>query len=106
MKIDDNALDWVWGHVKRKYVPGLKAKNPKSKRNRKLVRLAKRTLKMKSGCVDCGTRKGRLEWDHVRGVKEYDIHAITSWYRLRDELVKCEVRCAECHLARHRKEGW
>ena len=55
-------------------------------------------------CVDCGESDLIvLEFDHVRGTKSFNI----SWYvsqgrstrvdLLREEIDKCEVRCANCH---------
>jgi hypothetical protein len=53
-------------------------------------------------CVDC--REGDpvvLEFDHVRGVKSYNVSAMgwlmLSWTSLLKEIEKCEVRCANCH---------
>jgi hypothetical protein len=53
-------------------------------------------------CVDCGNNDIRcLEFDHVRGKKSANIsqmlgHAVT-WSVIEAEIVKCEVRCANCH---------
>ena len=53
-------------------------------------------------CVDCGeTDPVVLEFDHVRGVKSYNVSAMgwlmLSWTSLLKEIEKCEVRCANCH---------
>lgn len=52
-------------------------------------------------CVDCGEADLLvLQFDHVRGRKEFNIsHALgsKSMKRLRDEVAKCDVRCANCH---------
>jgi hypothetical protein len=53
-------------------------------------------------CVDCGEARWQvLEFDHVRGTKEYGIskmilHGMTL-RRIKKEMDKCEVRCANCH---------
>src|SRR2546425_3751307 len=52
-------------------------------------------------CVDCGqTDIVVLEFDHVAG-KLCDISSYVgrgrSWARVKAEIVKCEVRCANCH---------
>lgn len=51
-------------------------------------------------CVDCGNSDIRvLEFDHV-GDKKYNIASMigsTSVNRLREEVKKCVVRCANCH---------
>jgi len=53
-------------------------------------------------CVDCGETDPRvLEFDHMRGEKEFNIAG--SWsdtYRLdrvAEEVAKCDMRCANCH---------
>ena len=55
-------------------------------------------------CVDCGVQypPAAMEFDHVRGVKRFEI--TTTNYRHRgfaEELAKCELRCANCHRIRH-----
>lgn len=60
-------------------------------------------------CVDCGydTCMEAMEFDHIDPTtKEFSIsgnHCI-SWERLRQELNKCELRCANCHRERHARE--
>lgn len=60
-------------------------------------------------CVDCGCEeKALLNFDHVRGEKQFSIcNALTtavSREQLADELAKCEVRCYNCHMRRHAAE--
>ena len=52
-------------------------------------------------CVDCGEADPIiLEFDHVAG-KDFNISDATrkgvSIKKLKDEIAKCEVRCANCH---------
>jgi hypothetical protein len=63
-------------------------------------------------CVDCGeTNPTVLEFDHVRGKK---IRCIGDMIRrgnsltlIKEELSKCEVRCANCHKIRTAKvQNW
>jgi len=54
-------------------------------------------------CTDCGESDPIvLQFDHVRGVKLKDISIlVTGGYSLEvltDEIAKCEVRCANCHI--------
>ena len=55
------------------------------------------------GCIDCGynLHPHALDFDHVFDTKEFDIspavNNLTSWKRIRKEIRKCEVRCANCH---------
>lgn len=63
-------------------------------------------------CVDCGESDVVvLELDHVRGRKEASISSFLRrkcvWDRIRREIEKCEVRCANCHRRRTVKSlGW
>lgn len=55
------------------------------------------------GCIDCGfnTHPEALDFDHVNGEKEFNIgqalNSMISWVRVKREVAKCEVRCANCH---------
>ena len=53
-------------------------------------------------CVDCGERDPIvLEFDHVQGAKVDDVSTMSfrafSWRKLRAEIAKCMIRCANCH---------
>ena len=61
-------------------------------------------------CINCGEKDiVVLEFDHVRGIKEFNI----SWAvfrqvsikRMLDEIAKCDVRCANCHRRKTAKSG-
>jgi hypothetical protein len=59
-------------------------------------------------CVDCGaTELMVLTFDHVRGTKRMNVtELINRGYTLeavKDEIAKCEVRCANCHLRKERQ---
>lgn len=61
-------------------------------------------------CVDCGETDIRvLEFDHIRGEKEYGIAGTLrqgySWDTILQEIAKCEVRCANCHARRTAEVG-
>jgi len=62
-------------------------------------------------CVDCNEKDPIvLQFDHQRD-KEFDISTMTrrglSLTRLKKEVEKCEVRCANCHMRRTVKQlGW
>jgi len=56
-------------------------------------------------CVDCGEDNFIvLEFDHVNGEKFDNVSRMVSYgYSLeaiKDEIAKCEVRCANCHRIR------
>jgi hypothetical protein len=53
-------------------------------------------------CVDCGNTDIRcLDFDHVRGLKMNTIGKMlgnaADWEMIEAEIIKCEVRCANCH---------
>ena len=64
-----------------------------------------------SECVDCGDNRPEvLQFDHQRD-KHFDINAgVHNRYglaKLRAEIEKCEIRCANCHAIRTaRMQGW
>lgn len=63
----------------------------------------------RQGCVDCGYSDIRaIDPDHVVGEKvdhlSRMIQLCASERRIRDELAKCEPRCARCHRKRTRGE--
>jgi hypothetical protein len=70
----------------------------KARRLQKMVN----DLKMESGCVDCGyrTHPWALQFDHIpnRGKKVLAISKFTDPRKAREEMKKCEVRCANCHM--------
>ncbi len=63
-------------------------------------------------CIDCGeTDPIILEFDHVTGTKEFNISdAARIGYgmpKLKAEIAKCEVRCANCHRKKtYERGGW
>tara|TARA_Y100001001_G_scaffold163782_1_gene193805 strand:+ start:5619 stop:5984 length:366 start_codon:yes stop_codon:yes gene_type:complete len=58
--------------------------------------------KKNNPCVDCGEDDPIvLDFDHVRGEKKFTMARATSLYRslkkVKEEIAKCEIRCANCH---------
>jgi hypothetical protein len=56
-------------------------------------------------CVDCGEADPVvLHFDHVRGIKAANIaqmmRAFRPWAEILQEIAKCDVRCANCHMRR------
>lgn len=68
---------------------------------------------LQHGCVDCGEKNiVVLDFDHVTGEK---ISSVTELMRrkvsekvIKNEIDKCEVRCANCHRIKteERNPGW
>lgn len=63
-------------------------------------------------CMDCGIKYPYyvMDFDHVRGEKLYNIAAqlgMMSYPKIKAEIEKCEVVCANCHRKRthERKEA-
>lgn len=57
----------------------------------------------KHPCVDCGeTDPMVLQFDHVRGSKSFNVsNAVSGQYslnRISEEITKCDIRCANCHV--------
>jgi hypothetical protein len=78
--------------------------------NRRRFEKKKKSVDYLGGkCVDCGYDRyiEALEFDHKDpSKKEFTIsgnHCV-SWERMKLELDKCELRCANCHRERHARE--
>jgi hypothetical protein len=61
-------------------------------------------------CVDCGEdRVAVLHHDHVRGEKVAGVLALINqghpWEKVQEEIAKCEIRCANCHMIATSKRG-
>lgn len=67
-------------------------------------RAALQGLKSERPCYDCGGNPPpeAKDWDHVRGTKLFEVglgwnHA---WDKVREEMDKCDLVCANCHRIR------
>lgn len=83
-----------------------------------LVQLAQAYLRQMTNrpCADCGGTFPYwvMEFDHVRGEKLFNVTEATLWLfshhhpevrahrmqQLHDEVAKCDIVCANCHLTR------
>lgn len=75
-----------------------KSKRYQRKWNREFVNRFKRLY----GCIDCGENNYLvLDFDHVKGDKLESIanmvHRPNSLSVIKNEIRKCEIRCANCH---------
>lgn len=64
-------------------------------------RVIARYKRMK-GCIDCGynAHPDALEFDHkpgTKGTKTVGSMMYQGWDEIKRELMKCDVRCANCH---------
>ena len=84
---------------KEKIISRSSARNRRQKKkNKAFVDRVKRMF----SCVDCGESDPVvLEFDHVKGEKRRAIADMVSNYysvkTIKDEIRKCEIRCANCH---------
>lgn len=80
---------------------------------REATRRFAREYKVERGCLDCGINDFRvLDFDHRDGSqKRFDIsRAISSRMfsltRIKEEIEKCDVRCANCHRIKTFERTW
>ena len=55
---------------------------------------------MRFGCRECGYKKhpAALHFNHLdQEIKYKDVSKIQSWVKLKREIRKCEILCANCH---------
>jgi len=70
------------------------------------------TYLRKHPCVDCGESDILvLQFDHCRGTKAFSISLMVknrhSLAKIKEEIAKCDVRCANCHMRRTASQfGW
>jgi hypothetical protein len=63
-------------------------------------------IKLELGCVDCGYRLHSevLQFDHLPGTEKLgeisQMHTSATWERIEAEIMKCVVRCANCHIVK------
>lgn len=61
-------------------------------------------LKESSPCTDCGKFYPYyvMQYDHISNNKVASVSYLTtnSWKKLKDEIAKCELVCANCHAIR------
>ena len=79
----------------------------RTKRHRKWARDYVDRIKRMFHCLDCGeTEDVLLDFDHVKGEKRANISDMIyqgySIKSIKDEIRKCEVRCANCHRRKTR----
>lgn len=75
----------------------------RTEQNRRYVE----SMRSQSKCVDCGEDNPIvLQFHHRDGKEKYPISMYVRWSfsRLKEELAKCDVVCANCHLIRHHNE--
>lgn len=78
------------------------AKDLIRERNREYVR----KIKESNPCAECGKNYhySQMDFDHVRGNKKYNIatiaNSLASIAKIKEEIAKCEVVCANCHRLR------
>ena len=67
--------------------------------------------KLAQGCANCGYNANAyaLQFDHIRGEKKQAVSDLIrsdySWETIKEEMLKCEVVCANCHAIRTKARG-
>lgn len=90
-----------------KYCKRARTSNPAAKkRNREFII----SYLLEHSCVDCEeTDIVVLDFDHVIGEKRETVSTMArspySIKSIKEEIGKCEIRCANCHRRRHSKEN-
>jgi hypothetical protein len=113
---ETDGLQKACKKCKKKHSKTYRERHPEQKQrpeNKKKIYLDRRifvlSYLLEHPCVDCGeTDPVLLDFDHVRGTKIANISRMVSWNSsteaIKKEIVKCEVRCANCHRKKTAKE--
>lgn len=81
--------------------------SPRARKRAAKWRLAQ-IIKIYSGCIDCGYSEHAvaLQFDHTGDNKKMNVSDMIrsdySWITIKQEISKCEVRCANCHSIKTR----
>ena len=87
---------------RKKYISSAKKRNSNQYHiNKEFVN----RVKSFAPCVDCGEGDPIvLDFDHVRGEKRGNVSDMVRCYysidSIKDEMRKCQIRCANCHRKR------
>lgn len=102
-----NDPNYQRNYIKKHYLNNKDYYKTKAKeRNERLRPYLKEFVnryKLLVGCVDCGYKKNpyALQFDHIKGTKFKEISRLVaevySIKLIKEEIRKCEVRCANCH---------
>lgn len=88
--------------------PGSVAQDARTRQIRKEKQAYIREYKANTGCVDCGEKDWIvLDLDHqdpLEKICDPNKLQTRSWANLKAELIKCVVRCANCHRRRTFRE--
>lgn len=87
----------------KEYARQYKLRHPNAERDRRqATKQWVRDYKIAHGCVDCGycNNPAALHFDHITGAKSFGIGTNMSLKRIKEEIQKCVVRCANCHSER------
>jgi hypothetical protein len=102
-----NSPDYQKEYIKKHYQANKEYYKQKAKVNKGIARSKAHTFtrryKKMCGCVDCGYSANpiALQFDHVIGNKIANVSTMiskgVSISKIKEEIRKCEVRCANCH---------
>ena len=109
-KKEDQAASSKKHYENNKEVIKKRAKEFKKKALKRNQEFINSYLKI-NPCVDCGFSDIRaLEFDHVKGKKYKNVSDLSrtgsSIKKIKEEISKCEVRCANCHRIKTDRTLW
>jgi len=100
-------------YLKEHYVDNKKLYSERSMANKRIRRAYARKVliryKLKFGCAECGYKEhhAALHFHHLRD-KKYNIAMLlgdgTKFSRVKNEVRKCIILCANCHSIHHHNE--
>ena len=69
--------------------------------------------KVMKGCANCGYNKhfAALQFNHIDPMDKHPlgltqlVKSASSWKRIKNEVAKCEILCANCHAEHSYREG-
>tara|TARA_R110002020_G_scaffold6662_4_gene28223 strand:- start:9042 stop:9500 length:459 start_codon:yes stop_codon:yes gene_type:complete len=96
------AMSRATGRVRAVYENPAFRKSQSRLRRRKRKKLQSFTsrVKMRFGCRQCGYKKhpAALHFNHLdQEIKCKEVSKIHTWVKLKIEMRKCEILCANCH---------
>lgn len=97
-----NETRRAWYHKNKNREGFLENINAKAVNRNRAVKSFLAEYKLNAGCSDCGfdVHHVALEFDHINGEKSFNVCDAKSIQHAKNEILKCEVVCSNCHRIR------